>query len=115
MAGDFSKKNIHRHSNKNMQNQDNNYSLEQVDNILNKLSENQLIALNKKIIERIRILHKARQLCSMSKFHAGDVVYFMNNGRKMSGVIIRLNQRTVTVVVEGGAQWNISPSLLGKN
>lgn len=97
-----------------MHTQNNNYSLEQVDNILDKLSEEQLIALNKKIIERIRILHKARQLCSMSKFSAGDLVYFMNNGRKVSGVIIRLNQRTVTVTVEGGAQWNISPSLLMK-
>ncbi len=97
-----------------MQNQDNNYSLEQIDNILNKLSEEQLIILNKKIIERIRLLHKARQLCSMSKFCAGDRVHFMHDGLQIKGTIVRLNQRTVTVIVDGRGQWNVSPSLLMK-
>lgn len=86
----------------------------ELDSILDKLSEEQLISLNKKVVERIRILHKAKQLYSMSRFSAGERVYFTHNGERIRGTIIRLNQRTVTVIIDGRGQWNISPSLLMK-
>ncbi|MFH1030766.1 MAG: hypothetical protein V1770_05940 [bacterium] len=89
-------------------------TLVEIDNILDKLSVEQLISLNKKVVERIKILHKAKQLYSMSRFSAGDRVYFTHNGQHIKGTIIRLNQRTATVIVDGRGQWNISPSLLMK-
>jgi hypothetical protein len=30
----------------------------------------------------------------------------------LSGILIRYNRKTVTILTEGGEQWNVSPSLL---
>ncbi len=77
------------------------------------MTEDELLALNRRIVERLKFLQQARAHAQMIEFQLGDRVSFEPEGRTAQfGVIIRYNRKTVTVLTEGGAQWNVSPSLL---
>ena len=79
---------------------------------LTKLSEGDLIDLNRRIIERLQLLRSAKSLAQLAHFSVGMAVKFdTDDGRTISGTVARLNQRTVTVVTASG-RWRVSPSLL---
>jgi hypothetical protein len=79
---------------------------------LAKLSEDELIELNRRIIERLQLLRSARSLAQLAQFSVGMAVEFdTDDGRTISGTIARLNQRTATVVSVSG-RWRVSPGLL---
>ena len=79
---------------------------------LTKLSEEELIELNHRIIERLQLMRSARSLTQLARFSVGMVVEFeTDDGRMVSGTIARLNRRTATVVTAAG-RWRVSPSLL---
>jgi hypothetical protein len=79
---------------------------------LAKLSEDELIELNRRIVERLQLLRSAKSLAQLAKFSVGMVVEFdADDGRTVSGTIARLNQRTATVVTASG-RWRVSPGLL---
>ena len=49
----------------------------------------------------------------MLEFRVGDRVSFDPDGRPtLFGVLVRYNKKTVTILTEGGEQWNVSPSLI---
>lgn len=80
---------------------------------ITQLSEQDLIALNRKIVERLRFLQQVRAHAKMLEFHVGDRVSFEPDGRPtLFGVLVRYNKKTVTVLTEHGEQWNVAPSLL---
>ena len=80
---------------------------------INSLSEEELIDLNNRIVERLRFLHQARAHSRMLDFRIGDHVSFQPEGRRMLiGVLTRYNKKTVTVITEGGERWNVAPGLL---
>jgi hypothetical protein len=81
---------------------------------LEHLDEKQLRLLNRKVVERLKILDKAKRLKHLANFSALEKVYFLNAGEKVCGTILRLNQKTVTLLAEDGTHWNVSPSLLTK-
>ena len=77
-----------------------------------KLSEDELIELNRRIVERLQLLRSARRLAELARFSVGMVVEFdTDDGRTVTGTIARLNQRTATVVTASG-RWRVSPGLL---
>jgi hypothetical protein len=79
---------------------------------LTKLSEDELIELNRHIVERLRFLRSTKSLAQLASFSIGLVVEFdTDDGRTISGTVARLNQRTATVVTAAG-RWRVSPSLL---
>ncbi len=79
---------------------------------LTKLSEDDLIELNRRIVERLQLLRSAKSLAKLAMFSVGMVVEFeTDDGRTISGTVARLNQRTATVVTASGP-WRVSPSLL---
>jgi hypothetical protein len=79
---------------------------------LTKLSEDDLIELNRRIVERLQLLGSAKSLAQLARFSVGMVVEFdTDDGRTIRGTVARLNQRTATVVTPLG-RWRISPSLL---
>ena len=84
----------------------------EITSILNKLNEEQLIQLNHRIIERLNLFSKAKQLNAMSQFGVGDKISFEANGRIITGTIIRLNQKTVSIITENKEKWNVAPSLI---
>ncbi len=78
---------------------------------LTKLSEADLIGLNRRIVERLQLLRSADSLVQLARFLVGMIVEFeTDDGRTISGTVARLNQRTATVVTAAG-RWRVSPSL----
>ncbi len=82
---------------------------------ITQLTEQELIALNRQIVERLRIIQQMRTHTRMLNFSVGDRVSFLPDGRPtLFGVLVRYNKKTVTVITEGGEQWNVAPGLLSK-
>ena len=79
---------------------------------LTTLSEDDLVELNRRIVERLQLLRSAKSLARLARFSVGMIVEFdTDDGRTISGTVARLNQRTATVVTASG-RWRVSPSLL---
>ncbi len=82
---------------------------------IDRLTEQELVELNNRIVARLRFLHQARAHSAMLEFAVGDRVSFQPDGREpVMGVIVRYNKKTVTVIAESGERWNVSPGLLRK-
>jgi hypothetical protein len=80
---------------------------------IDKLTEPELVDLNHRIVERLRLLRQMRAHAAMLEFRIGDRVEFDPDGRApVSGMVTRYNRKTVTVITETGERWNVSPSLL---
>ena len=81
---------------------------------LSKLSEEDLIELNRRIVERLQILRSKKSLAQLARFSIGMLVEFnADDGRTITGTVARVNQRTATVVTASG-RWRVSPSLSRK-
>lgn len=84
-----------------------------IQELVNTLNENELHALNQCIVERLRILQRQRAQQDMTQFRLGDVVRFTNNdGQEVTGVLIRLNKKSVSVHSETGGRWTVLPRFL---
>ena len=82
---------------------------------IDKLSEDELIDLNNRIVARLRFLNQMRAHSQMLDFRIGDRVTFQPEGRSpLIGIITRYNKKTVTVITDGGQHWNVTPGLLRK-
>ena len=80
---------------------------------INTLTEDELVDLNHRIVERLRLLHQMRSHVQMLEFRVGERVEFDPEGRPpQTGVVTRYNKRTVTVITDGGQRWNVSPRFL---
>lgn len=80
---------------------------------LDQFNEAELRDLNRRIVERLRMLHQLRAHDQMLKFSIGDRVSFAPNDRPpVTGVLVKYNRKTVTVIADDGEQWNVSPALL---
>ena len=83
---------------------------------IDNLNESELIELNNRIIQRLRILSKMRSHKEMMKFNVGDRVTFQPEGHPaVIGMLIRFNSKTVTVITDEGEHWNVMPRFLHKN
>jgi hypothetical protein len=83
--------------------------------LLEDLNYQELTVLNKLVVERIRLLHKAGALMSMTQFHVGDRVSWNGkDGITRTGVIFRLNQKSISVRTGNEGYWNVSPHFLRK-
>ncbi len=79
------------------------------------LTEAELMALNHRIVARLRFLNEVRAHSKMLKFKVGDRVEFQPVGRPpVIGMLTRYNKKTVTVITDSGEHWNVSPALLRK-
>jgi hypothetical protein len=77
------------------------------------LSIDELVALNHRIIERLKMLESLEAHQSMMQFHPGARVSFDSpHSGRLSGTVMKFNRKTVTVVTDNGQRWNISPYLL---
>jgi hypothetical protein len=82
---------------------------------IDKLSEEELIDLNHRIVERLRFLNHMRAHSQMLDFKIGDRVTFHPEGRApVVGMLTRYNRKTVTVITDSGQHWNVAPGFLRK-
>lgn len=82
---------------------------------INHLSEEELIELNHRIVERLKFLESMHTHNEMMQFNPGEQVSFQPPGRsRQVGTLVKYNKKTVTVITESGQRWNVSPHLLSK-
>jgi hypothetical protein len=80
---------------------------------IKRLGEEDLLFLNRLIVERLKLLSQARASTLMINFARGDRVGFQApDGRTLQGMVLRLNKKTVSVATDDGHQWNVAPGLL---
>ena len=80
---------------------------------IKRLGEEDLLFLNRLIVERLKLISQARATTLMTSFTKGDRVGFQApDGRAMEGIVLRLNKKTVSVAADDGHQWNVAPGLL---
>lgn len=80
---------------------------------IDSLSEEQLVELNHRIVERLKFLESMHAHNEMMQFSVGQKVSFQPAGRdRQFGTLVKYNKKTVTVITESGQKWNVSPHLL---
>lgn len=80
---------------------------------IDKLTEAELIALNHRIVARLRFLRQLETHVTMLEFRIGERVRFHPEGRpSVTGMVTRYNRKTVSIVTDDGQRWNVSPQLL---
>ncbi len=78
-----------------------------------RMSEDELLFLNRLIVQRLKFLGQARSMVMMARFSVGDRVGFQTrSGQRKLGLVVRLNKKTASVVTDDGQQWNVHPGLL---
>lgn len=81
--------------------------------LIDDMPEEVLMTLHNLIVNRLNMLQRQRTRQSMEDFRPGDVVSFRaEDGQTVTGVLVRLNKKTVTVHTESGVRWNVAPQLL---
>ena len=82
---------------------------------LEHLTYDELVALNHKIVERLKFLDAMHTYREMMQFVPGDQVSLEPPGRgKQVGTLVRHNKKTVTIITESGQKWNVSPHMQRK-
>ena len=80
---------------------------------IDRLTEAELIDLNRRIVERLRLLQQMRAHQQMLEFRIGDRVAFQADGRgTVAGMLTRYNRKSVTVITDDGHHWTVAPGLL---
>ena len=80
---------------------------------LSQMTEEEMLALNRQIVARLKFIRQYRAQTQMLKFNIGDRVSFQPDGRPMvTGTVTRHNTKSVSVVADSGHKWTVHPSLL---
>ena len=83
---------------------------------IDKLTESELIALNRQIINRINLLRQVKAGAEMLKFSVGESVMFRtSNGETIRGKIVRYNKKSVSIISDDMKRWTVSPGFLEKD
>jgi hypothetical protein len=82
---------------------------------IDKLTEEELIDLNNRVVARLRFLNQMCAHSQMLDFRIGDRVTFQPENRlPLVGIVTRYNKKTVTVITDSGQHWNVAPGFLRK-
>lgn len=80
---------------------------------LRHMGEQDLLFLNRMVVERLNLLAQARSTVQLAQFAEGNRVQFTANDRSIKhGMIMRLNKKTASVLTDDGQNWKVSPALL---
>ncbi len=82
---------------------------------ISQLTESELVDLNRKIVERLRMIRQVQAHVSMLQFTIGERVWFQTDLRRVEGVLVRYNKKSVTVITDQGDRWTVSPGLLKRS
>jgi hypothetical protein len=81
---------------------------------IDKLTEKELIDLNNRVVERLNFLHSMKAHATMLEFSIGDMVSFTppSGYGTVSGILVKYNKKTVTILTDDGQKWNVAPIFL---
>lgn len=80
---------------------------------IEKLSLDELIALNRRVVDRIQYLHSLKTRAQLDRFEVGDRVSFQSDGRVVEEIVVRVNRKTLSIHTDH-SHWNIHPRFLTK-
>jgi hypothetical protein len=76
------------------------------------LTYEELLNLNHRIVERLKMLEAMQAHVDMMAFNLGTRVSFDSQHGRQLGTLVKYNRKTVTVLSDDGRQWRVSPGLL---
>ena len=76
------------------------------------LSLEELMQLNHRVVERIRMLQAMQAHVDMMAFNLGAKVSFDTDHGRVVGTLVKYNRKTVNVVSDDGRQYRVTPGLL---
>ena len=79
---------------------------------IDNMTEDELLALNQRVIARLKLLQQQNTVNSMVRFQVGQRVSFDPDGRMRTGVLLKFNPKTVVVLTDEGQRWKVSPQFL---
>ena len=80
---------------------------------IRQMGEEDLRYLNRLIAERLKLISQARSTVLLARFSVGDRVGFQTStGERKTGVILKLNKKTVTIRTDDEQRWNVYPGFL---
>ena len=82
--------------------------------IINGLNVDELIALNKMIVSRVKEIRREECVSKAQQFKIGDFVSFEDNAKRREGIVLGINQKTIKVFTTEELSWKISPAFLEK-
>ena len=75
---------------------------------LSKLTRDELLELNRRVVDRLKELDGQETADFMNDFSMGDKVSFEPlNEKRVKGVVIKKNKKTISVLDESGHRWNV--------
>ena len=78
------------------------------------LGIDELLALNHRIVERLKFLENMQAHVDMMAFNLGSRVSFETEAGRHLGRLVKYNRKTVTVITDEGRRWRIPPHLLSE-
>jgi hypothetical protein len=81
---------------------------------LDKMSEQQLRQLNREIVSRLQMISAVRRTTALAAFRVGDRVAFDADHGTVTGIVVRINQKTASIDADDGRSWRVSPGALNK-
>lgn len=82
---------------------------------LRHMGEQDLLYLNRMVVERLNLLAQARSTVELARFAEGDQVEFTaHDGVIKQATVLRLNKKTTSLRTDDGQSWKVSPQLLRK-
>lgn len=76
------------------------------------LSYEELVQLNHRVVERLKMLEAMQAHVDMMAFNLGARVSFDSQFGRQFGTVVKYNRKTVTVLGDDARQWRVSPGLL---
>lgn len=84
-----------------------------IEAFIKELGEEELLYLNRLIVERLKLISQQKSTAAMGRFNIGEMVEFEDNsGLRKTGRIVKLNKKTATIITTEGQHWNVAPGLL---
>ena len=79
------------------------------------LSLEELMELHWKILKCIQKFRKMKLYEDLQKFDVGDKVSFKGKGEELlTGTVIRVNQKSLSIKTDQGTMWYVAPALATK-
>jgi hypothetical protein len=83
---------------------------------LRHMDEEDLLYLNRMVVERLNLLAQAKSTVELAQFAEGDRVHFTASDSSVQHrIVLRLNKMTASVRIDEGQSWKVSPGLLRKS
>lgn len=76
------------------------------------LSIDELMQLNHRVVERIKMLQAMQAHVDMMAFNLGSKVSFQTDTGRVIGTLVKYNRKTVNVVGDNGRHYRVTPGLL---